>query len=994
MFSYLSLFLIMTSTLLPSASGVDKSKFKSCEQSSFCQRNRKHQPHEQKWALDLSTIRQDGLDVVGLLADQNDENIKLVLKLSLTQKGAIRMKIDQMNPSRNRFEARESLNPTLTFKQLKVIEKTDERCSFSFGYSSDPKKDQRDNPKAEEYKLILNAVPFQAEVLNAEGKTVVLINSRGLMRFEDHKDIQTAAPSEQPLYGAPVKAQAYDEAGKPINEEYPDDIERASPSDQSETQQLESSNSEIRSYSETFSTFVDQRPYGPMSVGIDIHFPTSDHVYGIPEHADSFSLKDTGPNIGDPYRLYNVDIFEYELHSPMALYGSIPFMMSQSKTTGTFGVFWLNPSETWIDIESNHSQTRNAGVVDMISSFVSSDKKMTGRFTHWFSETGLIDIWLMPGPEPATVVTFNAEVFGTIPMPPVYSTGFHQCRWNYYTGDEVMQVDRGYDEAEVPLDAIWLDIEYTVGRSKKYFTWDPVTFANHNQLANNLSSKGRRLIAIIDPHIKKEEGYDIYDEGNAMDLWVKDATGRNSYEGWCWPGASMWPDYLSPKVREWWATKFDPAYFPGDRNTLVDIWNDMNEPSVFSGPEVTAPRDLRHVDGWEHRDIHNMYGFLMTKATFEGLSKYRSHLDRPFILTRSFFAGSQRYCAAWTGDNQARWDHLKITVPMLLTLSISGMPFVGADVGGFFNNPESDELLIRWHQAGAFQPFFRAHAHHDARHREAYLFQGQTLELLRNAISLRYTYSPYWYSLFFESHITGMPMMRPHWFHESYDERTYDLEDQYLLGYALLVKPILDKGVSSIDVYLPGVSGQTAWFDLNNRAMYQGGQSISLPVGLSTVPLFQRAGTIIPRQYRIRRSVELLMRDPITLDIVLGDNQGKSYAHGSLYVDEFKKLEADTDSASLKDILYYDDFLYVKPSTNADIVHGTIERIIIYNWPANKRIKSIIVAPEDNNYTNSQTLNFKLESPRQDGTSLLEIRKPQLSNQWKIWMLKIEALNP
>lgn len=984
MLSQVTIALMLAATIIPEASGVDRSKFKTCDQSSFCQRNRNHQPFEQQWALDMSTLSQDGSDVSAQLVDQSDQLTRLRMVLSMTEKGAIRMKIDQLNPTRQRFEAKDALNPNLSFKQLVIEERTDQTCVFSFR----TKNHEHETQSGTNYRLILTAQPFKAEVKDQAGRTIVLVNSRGLMRFETHKE-QDATP--QPLFGAPREARAYDEAGKPIDA--PDQADSASQEQSqphAEAQVAEQSSTDVKSYAETFSTFTDLRPYGPMSVGMDIYFPNSDYLYGIPEHADSFQLKDTRPNIGDPYRLYNVDIFEYEINTPMSLYGSIPFMMAQSKDVGTFGVFWLNPAETWIDIESNHSQSRSAGVVDMISSFVSNDKKMTGRFTHWFSETGLIDIWFMPGPDPSTVSNFNAEIFGTMPMPPVYSIGFHQCRWNYYSGNEVLQVERGYDSVEIPLDAIWLDIEYTAGRSKKYFTWDPVAFGNHIEVANNLSSRGRRLVAIIDPHIKKEDGYDVYDEGNALDLWVKDVSGEKSFEGWCWPGASMWPDYLCPKVRDWWSKKFQPAYFPGEQNTLVDIWNDMNEPSVFSGPEVTAPRDLRHVEGYEHRDIHNIYGFYMTKATYEGMAKYRGHLDRPFILTRAFFAGSQRYCAAWTGDNQASWSHLRATVPMLLSMSIANMPFVGADVGGFFNNPESEELLIRWHQAGAFQPFFRAHAHHDARHREAYLFQGQTLDLLRDSINLRYSFIPYWYTLFFEAHLNGIPMMRPTWFHESSDEKAYNLDDQYLLGHSLLVKPILDKGVTSTEVYLP-TDGQTNWFDLNSLLLHQGGKTVTVPVDIATIPMFQRSGSIIPRQTRLRKSVELLMPDPVTLEIVLGQNQGKSYAHGNLYVDNYKNLEPDTRSATLKDILYYDDYLYIKPSTDAELTHGLIERVIIYNWPSHKRIKSIIVAPDTNNYSDTHPLEYYLESTRADGTAKLEIKKPQLSPNWKIWMLKIES---
>lgn len=988
--------LVATLLQLQPIMGVDRSKFKNCDQSTFCQRNRNHKPFEQQWTLDMSTVKPEGLDVIGELVDQADPSVRLHMVLSLTQKGAIRMKIDQLNSARKRFEAKDALNPSLTFNQLTIENMNQDLCTFVFGSKHDDNAQHPTNRRGA-YRLHLRPSPFQAEVVDGEGRTVVVVNSKGLMRFEVYREIGTSA--KPAIFGAPRQARAYDEAGRPLDEpdtpaqdpsasQDPSALQDPSvPEDQpTEDQPQATETPEVQSYAETFSTFTDNRPYGPMSVGVDIYFPNSDHIYGIPEHADSFNLKDTRPNIGDPYRLYNVDIFEYETYTPMSLYGAIPFMMAQSQTVGTFGVFWLNPSETWIDIESNHSQSRGAGVVDMISSFVSNDKKMTGRLTHWFSETGLIDIWFMPGPDPTSVVKSNAEIFGTIPLPPVYSIGFHQCRWNYYSGEEVMQVDNNYDAVEVPLDAIWLDVEYTAGRSKKYFTWDSISFPNHVQLANNLTSKGRRLIAIIDPHIKKEDGYNIYDEGTSLDLWVKDVSGQNTYDGWCWPGASVWPDYLNPAVRDWWSTKFDPAHFPGDKNSLVDIWNDMNEPSIFNGPEVTAPRDLTHFGGFEHRDIHNLYGFLMTKATYEGMARTRP-LDRPFILTRSFFAGSQRYCAAWTGDNQAKWDHLKITVPMLLSLSVAGMPNVGADVGGFFNNPE-DELIIRWTQAGAFQPFFRNHAHHDARHREAYVYQGQTLDLIRSAIQIRYSYGPYWYSLFYEAHSSGMPMMRPHWFHEPEDVTTYDLEDQYMLGYALLVKPILDKGVTSTDVYLPGAAGQTAWFDLNNHIMHQGGKSISVPVDMRIVPLFQRAGTIIPRFYRLRRSLDKLIRDPITLDIVLGENQGKAYAHGSLYVDETKQLEPS--SATLKDILYFDKYLYVKPSTNASLSHGLIERVMIYNWPTQRQIKSINVAPEENNYSNNQPLNFRLNRARQDGTTLLEIRRPQLSNDWKVWMLKIE----
>ena len=349
-------------------------------------------------------------------------------------------------------------------------------------------------------------------------------------------------------------------------------------------------------WEESFKSHHDSKPYGPMSVGMDFSFVGIDHVYGIPEHADSFSLKNTKGST-DPYRLYNLDVFEYDTQSTTALYGSVPMMVGHASDV-TVGLLWLNPSETWIDIES-----ATDGVVGMLTNLVTGDSK--SRLTHWISETGLIDVYFMTGPKPADVARQNAELTGTTPLPPYYSIGHHQCRWNYFSQEEVTDVDTGFDEHDIPLDAIWLDIEYTEGRSKKYFTWDPVTFSDHKTLISNLTVKGRRLITIIDPHLKKDSNYPTYNEAVENNYFIKNKDG-NDYEGWCWPGASMWPDYLNPDVKQWWANKFRPEFFPGFANGVVDIWNDMNEPSVFNGPEITAPKDVKHHAGWEHRDIHNM----------------------------------------------------------------------------------------------------------------------------------------------------------------------------------------------------------------------------------------------------------------------------------------------------------------------------------------------------------------------------------------------------
>jgi alpha 1,3-glucosidase len=227
----------------------------------------------------------------------------------------------------------------------------------------------------------------------------------------------------------------------------------------------------------------------------------------------------------------------------------------------------------------------------------------------------------------------------------------------------------------------------------------------------------------------------------------------------------------------------------------------MNEPSVFTGPEITMPKDLVHYKGWEHRDVHNIYGTLLHQATYEGHLK-REHNARPFILSRAFFVGTQRFGAIWTGDNMAQWDHLQGSIPMLLSVGAGGVAFAGADVGGFFHNPEAD-LLTRWFQAGAFQPFFRGHAHLDTRRREPWVMGEPYTAIIRDAIRKRYALLPYLYTLFWEASVNGMPVMRSMGMEHPSDSEVFDMDDQFYLGSAIVVKPVAEKDQASTIVHLP-----------------------------------------------------------------------------------------------------------------------------------------------------------------------------------------------
>jgi len=573
-------------------------------------------------------------------------------------------------------------------------------------------------------------------------------------------------------------------------------------------------------------------------------------------------------NFDQPYRLYNSDVFEYELNSPMTLYGSIPFMHAHRKDS-TVGVFWLNAAETWVDVVKSKTSS------NPLSLGVGGK---TDTRTHWFSESGLLDVFVFLGPSSRDVMQAYSDLTGPSQLPQQFAIAYHQCRWNYVTDEDVKDVDRKFDKYSIPYDVIWLDIEYTDG--KKYFTWDAHTFADPIGMQKQLDSHGRKLVAIIDPHIKNEAGYPIVDELKSKNLAVRNKDG-NIYEGWCWPGSSHWVDAFSPAAVRWWQGLFSYSAFKGSApNTF--IWNDMNEPSVFNGPETTMPKDNLHHGDWEHRDVHNLNGMTLANATYNALI----HRDpksprRPFVLTRSFFAGSQRSAAVWTGDNEAKWDHLAASIPMILANNIAGYPFVGADVGGFFGNP-SKELLTRWYQAGTFYPFFRGHAHIDTRRREPYLAGEPYTRIITQALRLRYQLLPAWYTAFHEAATDGSPIVRPQYYIHPSDEKGFAIDDQfYIGGTGLLAKPVTTEGAEEVDIY---IADDELYFDYFNYKIVQGkGKFHKLQAPLDKIPLMMQGGHIIPRKDRPRRSSALMKWDPFTLVVVIG-NDGN--AEGTLYVDD------------------------------------------------------------------------------------------------------------
>ncbi|KAK4003509.1 hypothetical protein OUZ56_005269 [Daphnia magna] len=953
------LILTICAAAVQSCVAVDRGNFKTCDQNAFCKRNRATQPGNSPWEILLDSLNST-ISSLQVQVISSRSQARLQLQLIALADSTLHFELDEVNPIKLRYRAQESLSGSPQLSSLKITEQSSDSISLSFGGTG---------------KAILLVKPFRLDVYDGD-QLVISVNARGLLNFEHQRvrksklwEAMSTVAQTVGSVGSSLPGKAYSwvlqwlpwssEAGRneepssePAEEEMKAEAETKHP-DEKPVEEEE----EPGLWEETFKSHVDSKPYGPTSVGVDISFPGSRHVYGIPEHADTFALKQT--RNGDPYRLYNTDVFEYELYNPMALYGAVPFMMAK-RQQGTVGIFWNNAAETYVDIEESSS----GSVVSSLMNLVSGGGNEPHQQTHWFSESGIIDLYIMIGPTPKDVVRQYGSLTGKTPLPQRFALGYHQCRWNYNDQEDVHSVNKGFDLHDIPYDVLWLDIEHT--DNKKYFTWDPVKFPDPLEMVHNLTANGRKLVTIVDPHMKRDSSYFFHEHCEQNDFYVKDKSGK-IYEGWCWPGSASYPDFFNPAVRDYWASRFALDKYEG---TSLDVytWNDMNEPSVFNGPEVTMPKDCLHYGGYEHRDVHNMYGMMVVEGTIRGQLMRSDYKLRPFVLSRSFFAGSQRFGAVWTGDNIADWEHLAIAVPMLLSLSVSGIPFCGADVGGFFNNPNT-ELLTRWYQAGAFQPFFRGHAHLHTKRREPWLFDEQTNKIIKASIKKRYTYLPYWYTLFYEHEKTAVPPMRPLWMEYPQDGETFSMDNQYLLGDSILVHPVVRSGEQEVSVYFPGVD--TLWYEIETFRVYEAPGYQTIPVAIEKIPIFQRGGTIVPKKERARRASSLMTKDPYTFIVTL-DKQGK--AQGRLYIDDGQSLEYQKGSYITLELNMEGHTLSSKVTNQGAFeTPESIDKIVIVGL---SRAPSSIV---DNT---GRILEYRYDATSQ----ALVLRKPNfsVSNEWSV----------
>ena len=491
------------------------------------------------------------------------------------------------------------------------------------------------------------------------------------------------------------------------------------------------------------------------------------------------------------------------------VYQSVPFLIGL-RDGRAYGIY----------LNNSHRTTFNLGAANH-------------RYYSFSAEGGALDYFFFAGPAIPRVVERYTAITGRAPLPPKWALGYQQSRWSYYPDEEVLRLARTFREKRIPADVIYLDIHYM--DEYRVFTWDPERFPDPDGLLDELQGLGFKVVPIVDPGVKEEEGYVVAEEGLAGDHFVRYPDGE-VYVGSVWPGRSYFPDFTKADTRAWWATHLGRLLDQG----VDGIWNDMNEPAVWG---KAFPLEVESAAG-SFKQVRNLYGFLMAQGTYESLVRARPD-ERPFILTRAGFAGIQRYAAVWTGDNVASWEHLELGIRMLIGLGLSGVPFVGADVGGFIGGP-SPELFARWIQVGALTPFFRGHTAHDTPPQEPWAFGAEVEAISRQAIELRYRMLPYLYSLFRESSLTGAPLLRPLFWHHQADTVAYQpaYQHQFLLGERLLVAPVTREGAREQEVYLP----EGRWLDLATGEVFEGRRAVTVDAPLDRIPMFLGAGGIMALQ--------------------------------------------------------------------------------------------------------------------------------------------------
>ncbi|WP_415322399.1 glycoside hydrolase family 31 protein [Clostridium perfringens] len=532
-------------------------------------------------------------------------------------------------------------------------------------------------------------------------------------------------------------------------------------------------------------------------------------------------------------------------------YKTIPFYVAL-KEEATYGIFFDNSFRSYFDMGKERGDRIFFGAIG-----------------------GQIQYYFIPGENIKEVVKNYTALTGRMEMPPLWSLGYQQCRFSYFSQEEVRELVKTFEEKDIPLDVVYLDIDYMDGF--RVMTFKTPNFDDAAGLISDLKEKGIRTITIIDPGVKVDEEYDVFKRGKEGNHFTKKLDGE-MFIGAVWPGDSAFPDFSNKECREWWKSELKKFI---SEHGMDGIWNDMNEPCVFNNDHKTMLETCLHNSDngvIEHKEFHNRYGFEMSRCSKEAQEELHPN-ERGFSMTRATYAGGQRYSSVWTGDNMSLWSQMRMSISMNANLGISGFSFVGNDVSGF-GLDSSEELFIRWMEMGPFIPIFRNHSNMYTRRQEPWAFGPRAEKIAKKSIELRYELLPYIYDLYYISHKEGLPIFRPMIMEYEKDMNLLNMREQFMLGENMIVAPVLYQGERSKTVYLP----KGSWFNYFTREKLQGGKWYKLPCELDEILVFVKEGAIIPTYNKKFRNVK--ERPKNILLKVFGEN-----AKGFHYNDDGHTME-------------------------------------------------------------------------------------------------------
>ena len=586
-------------------------------------------------------------------------------------------------------------------------------------------------------------------------------------------------------------------------------------------------------------------------------------LYGLGEKA--FGLNRRGLHL----TMWNSDPANYNPGDD-PIYQSTPFLISQRDGLAC-GVFFDNTYRSEFDL----------GQADRDTMFYCADG-------------GELCYYVLAGPTLADVVGRFTALTGRMPLPARWALGYQQSRWSYGSEDEVRQVAAELRGHRIPCDVLYLDIDYMDGY--RVFTFDRERFPEPARLVADLRARGLRTVTSVDPGVKVDRDYAVCADGLLRNVFCRLPTGR-LYVGPVWPGDCYFPDFTNAQVREWWGELYKSFLDLG----VAGFWDDMNEPAVFFGS--TFPDAVQHnADNGptDHRALHNVYGQCMMRAAAEAMARFRPD-ERVLLISRAGYAGLQRYSTSWTGDNRSTWEQLRLSIPLVLNMGLSGQAFTGPDVAGF-SGEASGEILARWTEMGAFLPLFRNHSALGTPSQEPYVYGEPYESICRRYIELRYRLLPYLYTAAWQAAENGLPIVRPLALAFPGDRRVASLEDQFLCGDALLVAPVLEQGSEARGVYLPA----GGWYDFWTGKHIEGPVDLPVRAPLDALPLYVRAGSVVPMGPVMQHSEEFVP-EKLELHVFAGDGESSlyeddglthAYRNGELRLTQFR-LEEDHSGFTL-----------------------------------------------------------------------------------------------